>query len=126
MKKSIIFLLTISSCILVLASLSIGEEGAPSESVPKILTLDSLSNLYGPVTFKHEMHTKLADSCTDCHHQDSEGEATPCKDCHSTFDPAVDEMPGLKGAYHRKCFECHEIKAGSDPAGCSGKCHTRK
>jgi hypothetical protein len=62
------------------------------------------------------------DGCVTCHHHTPEvparpGEAgaedaskyPPCKSCHS---PAAEDvtvrMPGLKGAYHRQCLNCHK------------------
>lgn len=128
MRRSMVSILVLSASFLICLPLSHAQERPSPGSSPEKLTLDSLCKLYGPVEFNHAMHASMADSCTQCHHADSEeaGSGTPCRDCHSTFDPAMAEMPGLKGAYHQNCFECHEIKAGSDPTGCSGKCHTKK
>ncbi len=131
-KVSVLSLAMVFMVSFMVLSLYAGNEpgtAAPSssKSAPGILILDSLSKLYGPVKFDHALHSSMTDSCKECHHMDTADSPTPCRSCHSTFDPAMDSKPGLKGAYHRKCFQCHEIKAGSDPAtGCTEKCHARK
>jgi hypothetical protein len=126
MKKSVLMAVAVCLSVFMMGLPSVAEESA----APGTLTLDSLSSLYGPVAFEHGMHTELAESCSDCHHKQKNlkegGKAMPCKTCHKTFDPDQDEKPGLKGALHRTCFKCHEVEAGSDPAGCSGACHTKK
>lgn len=130
MKRLVMNILAIGLSVFFIVSVSVGEEPASSGSAPETLTLESLSNLYGPVSFDHAMHTEMAESCSDCHHKQpnlKEGDrAMGCKTCHKTFNPAQDKKPGLKGAYHRTCFKCHETEAGSDPAGCSGACHSKK
>jgi hypothetical protein len=52
----------------------------------------------------------------------------PCKNCHGAFDRDNAGMPGLKEAYHRKCFSCHRGMAGigTDPKGCARMCHVRQ
>jgi len=124
---AVVFMVSFTALSLYAGDEAVNAAGSPTVSVPKILVLDSLSKLYDPVKFDHGMHSSMTESCTECHHKDTAGSATPCRNCHSTFDPAMDSQPGLKGAYHRKCFQCHEIKAGSDPAtGCTEKCHAKK
>jgi hypothetical protein len=130
MRRLVITLLTVSLGVLFAVGISLGTGEADATSPSETLKIDSLSRLYGPVTFEHSIHTEVTDSCADCHHTQKDlkqwGKATPCKSCHKTFDPDQKDKPGLKGAYHRTCFRCHEIDSGSDPAGCSGACHTKK
>lgn len=79
---------------------------------PDIVILDELENLYEPVKFSHKLHADMANmngGCVSCHHFTPTNEAhPPCKSCHS---PQVlhdhVEQPGLKGAYHRQCINCH-------------------
>lgn len=121
-----------------------------ASDAPESVTIDSMSNLYGPVEFNHLMHTEYA-SCQECHHQTTgeivadpncarchhshdENDIVSCSECHEadrynpTYlkkleDPELYhfDRPGLKGAYHLKCVSCHEITSG--PTGCQ-ECHT--
>jgi hypothetical protein len=117
---------------------------------PTTATLDSLSEKYGPVIFDHAKHTVIAGDCGICHHQHDHFAALPCKECHSldpsifknsvvnSFmacrnchdrpDPSNPGMPGLKVAYHEKCFHCHRGmgEVGISPKGCTLMCHSKK
>ncbi len=116
---------------------------------PESLEIDSLSELYEPVTFDHLMHTEIA-RCAECHHHttgtgpaspfcgrchegDKEAETVACTDCHparrfyadylkTLEDPELYHIdkPGLKGAYHLNCLGCHSKIGG--PTGCQD-CH---
>ena len=119
---------------------------------PQSVDLDVLANLYGPVSFDHDMHTEVA-VCAVCHHHTTGDppEEPACLHCHrnsgptdevacsSCHDPVVVgarlikgvtaeegvfhlEETGLKRAYHVKCLGCH-IASGA-PVGCED-CHPR-
>ncbi|MGD1984984.1 MAG: Ni/Fe-hydrogenase cytochrome b subunit [Desulfobacterales bacterium] len=100
---------------------------------PKVFVLDSPvikqdSDLYEPVRFMHSKHANVLGDCTICHHRnpredgDTYGEPmtlvilqqkqeTPagCADCHARpFNPKQLNTPGLKGAYHQLCMDCHQ------------------
>ncbi|MGD8333182.1 MAG: Ni/Fe-hydrogenase cytochrome b subunit, partial [Desulfobacterales bacterium] len=100
---------------------------------PKVCVLDSPvikqdSDLYEPVRFMHSKHANVLGDCTICHHRnpredgDTYGEPmtlvilqqkqeTPagCADCHARpFNPKQLNTPGLKGAYHQLCMDCHQ------------------
>jgi len=65
--------------------------------------------------------------CQGCHHNTPAGKKPPlCENCHGKpFDPSNLHIPGLYGAYHRQCIECHEnmqLDLGTD---CE-LCHERK
>jgi hypothetical protein len=116
-------------------------------NAPGTVVLDSLVELYGPVTFDHSMHTQIAESCVVCHHQHPVSDTAACTQCHSidskqyrdsvvsTFlscsschdepDTLNPDMPGLKVAYHRTCMECHRGMGniGKSPKGCTEQCH---
>lgn len=158
MKKIVFYLMTMSLAMLFAISLfalsdaSAGSKAAPSSGVsaPQTIMLDSLSHLYEPVEFDHEIHTEVAEHCSQCHHQhpaakditcmnchsltpsDFEKSVkagfTACRDCHDAIDPAEPEVPGLKAAYHRTCFRCHRDMGdvGLDPQNCTQKCHAKK
>ncbi len=123
---------------------------ADGTEMPGTIIIDSLKDKYGPVTFDHTMHAGLAESCGRCHHQHSEKMVAVCKECHSIepaafkasakqgflpcgachneYSPDAPDMPGLKVALHKKCFQCHVGigKLGASPAGCTESCHDRK
>ena len=100
---------------------------------PPLFTLESKvikkdSNLYGPVRFMHRKHAQVLKDCTICHHRQprqegdtyglpvtmkkliqSKQEPVKCSECHgSPFNPKQLQTPGLKGAYHRLCMDCHK------------------
>jgi Ni/Fe-hydrogenase subunit HybB-like protein len=89
--------------------------------------INRYSDLYEPVFFKHEKHLKVTKDCTICHHRqprekgDVYGEPVKmadlqkmqklpvsCSTCHERpFIPRQIHVPGLKGAYHQLCLDCH-------------------
>ena len=102
------------------------------DDAPKVHLLNSpvinrYSDLYGPVRFMHSKHANVVKDCTVCHHRipreegDRYGEPATisellrrktapkkCQSCHDhPFDPKMLHKPGLKGAYHRLCLDCH-------------------
>lgn len=104
-------------------------------AIPDVVTLDQLSKvekLFGPVPFDHKSHAEMArmqGGCITCHHrqpdattqrvddiakgsvvsrqQDDAARHPACRTCHP---PQRDDIrqPGLKGAYHRQCLNCHK------------------
>ncbi len=120
-----------------------------ADDAPENITIDSMSNLYGPVEFNHEMHVDYAScqechhhttgeivtdpNCARCHHSHDENELVSCSECHVTDRFSEEylktlekpelyhiDIPGLKGAYHLNCISCHIITSG--PTGCQ-ECH---
>jgi uncharacterized paraquat-inducible protein A len=97
---------------------------------PETLTLDILSERYGPVEFSHGYHAGMAGDCTSCHHHSEEGSTPACGECHEPITvyhyngaQRVTSI-GLKGAYHNQCIGCHkEIESG--PVGCTD-CHEKE
>ena len=100
---------------------------------PKLITLDNAvinkhSDQYEPVRFMHAKHANVLKDCTICHHRMSRDEkdtygkpvklaeliaekSVPegCAKCHGEpFDPQNLHTPGLKGAYHQLCMDCHQ------------------
>jgi hypothetical protein len=104
--------------------------------IPDVVMLDQLSkteNLYEPVPFDHKAHAgmaQIAGKCQTCHHRTPENGATragagagatrvagergqeqaakhpACRTCHEPHRTDL-RQPGLKGAYHRQCLNCH-------------------
>jgi hypothetical protein len=151
MKRIALYALIVGLSFPFLASLYAGQgTGQTGVSGPGMTQLGSLSNLYEPVAFDHEMHTAIAESCSQCHHQHPSVEALTCgnchslkasdfkksahggflscRECHDAIDPDEPGKPGLKAAYHRTCFQCHREMGdvGIDPKGCTLKCHAKK
>ncbi len=122
MKKTGVIILFVASVFIVAL--------AYSKETPSLITLNSISNLYGPVKFSHKMHIDFADSCTTCHHHGKGGAISSCRSCHepigvyhykgSSRGPGL----GLKGAYHTLCIGCHKENE-SGPTGCND-CHIKK
>jgi len=79
---------------------------------PDIVILDEMEREFVPVPFNHKGHARMAEmgqGCSFCHHFSTAGKPPPsCNSCH---DPNVEgtdpHMPGLKGAYHQQCLNCH-------------------
>ncbi len=137
---AIFITVTVSLCI---AALSVALR------IPGVVVLDSISNIYEPVKFDHATHSKIAEGCVTCHHEHPANAETcrdchrvdegvfkkslsgtfmSCDSCHGKYDPETPNMPGLKVAYHRKCFQCHKGMGmiGKDPKGCTQICHAKK
>lgn len=120
------------------------------KEMPGIIVIKYLENNYRPVKFNHAMHATLAGDCGMCHHQHDEKARASCKECHalsagafkaslkqsfaacsschSDPSPEMPEMPGLKVALHKKCFQCHVGLGdlGSTPGACVKTCHAKK
>jgi hypothetical protein len=78
---------------------------------PEIIKIDTLEKIYGPTIFTHKLHAEMSfmsGGCKSCHHFNPPGRVLACINCH---EPSVirDDLskPGLKGAYHRQCLNCH-------------------
>ena len=119
-----------------LAKMQIGVMASPTPSItdaPKVQILNSpvinqYSDIYEPVRFMHSKHANVLKDCSICHHRipreegDTYGEPvtlgllrekeavpTDCATCHGKpFDPKQLHTPGLKGAYHQLCMDCHQ------------------
>ena len=97
------------------------------EKGPEVVLLDQLSSQYVPVVFAHKLHaqmTQMTGGCVLCHHHNPGNGILRCRDCHSS--PSAPEnlkQPGLKGAYHRQCLNCH--REWSHKGDCA-VCHAKK
>lgn len=84
----------------------------PEYEGPDVIILDAVGGTYLPVPFDHKGHAKMAEmtlGCVACHHYTPAGQPHPaCKTCHdvSSADASI-RKPGLRGAYHRQCLNCH-------------------
>ncbi len=115
------------------------------KDIPDKVTIKRLSNKYQPVELPHRKivttlfeeikDNKLAGSfhssqetlCQGCHHNSPATLNPPqCANCHG--EPFSDQnvlKPGLLGAYHIQCMECHKKMEISKPASCTD-CHKEK
>jgi hypothetical protein len=144
MKKIFLAILALGLCVAASVSLGAGQ-------MPGTVVLGGISDKYEPVTFDHAMHLNFMESCGQCHHQHPRASSLTCQGCHSIekkvyrdsaavssfiscqschgqYDPGSPNMPGLKAAYHRTCFECHRGmgQLGQGPEGCTQQCHDRR
>ncbi len=102
----------------------------PAVDYPEVVVLSKLSELYGPVVFAHKYHAEMCEmgqGCSQCHHARPAGEYPACGECHASTTQSREQLsidqPGLKGAYHRQCLDCHI--AWSQANDC-GFCHAVK
>ena len=152
--KLIWFLLSLS-VVVTICSFVVGEPLSTDQSsdIPRVVLLDSLSNLYEGVSFDHALHDSYAScvechhhvagrpsadpSCSSCHRSGSMASAVDCKSCHLTDRFAEDllsanrnqtryhiDITSLVGAYHLNCLGCH-LSLTAGPTGCL-ECHQSK
>jgi len=84
----------------------------PEYEGPDVVVLDELEDVYMPVPFDHKGHADMAamaGGCMICHHYTPTGQQHPaCKTCHAIASAEADiDKPGLRGAYHQQCLNCH-------------------
>lgn len=102
-------------------------EDAPAVHIINHPSVNALSDMYEGVRFMHRKHASVLKDCTLCHHRipredgDTYGmpvtlqllrekEIVPsgCAACHGKpFNEKQLHTPGLKGAYHQLCMDCH-------------------
>lgn len=94
---------------------------------PEIIKIDTLEDLYEPTNFTHKLHAEMAfmsGGCISCHHFNPPGRVLSCIECHEPGTKREDiTKPGLKGAYHRQCLNCH--REWSHSTNCT-VCHASK
>lgn len=130
-----------------LKDLETSKKDVPLSAIPETVVIKSLENQYEPVKLPHGkivnallqkinknrlagvFHKGSATACKGCHHNSPEIDKPPkCESCHGK--PFMEEkmhVPGLMGAYHRQCMECHEAMGIEKPKStdCTG-CHREK
>ncbi len=118
------------------------------KKLPKNVVIDVVSKEYKGVSFPHKLiiesmmgkmkgnvlaakfHQGKNSVCESCHHNSPNMTDPPpkCISCHASSDSEQDgTIPGIKAAYHRQCFECHEEMEIKKPVStdCTG-CHQEK
>lgn len=122
--------------------------------IPDVVKIDALADQYQPSEFPHgqiilKMVENMKDSelaaafhqtpqtiCESCHHNSPDVVQGPdggfsypkCGSCHGKpFDPAKPDVPGLKGAYHGQCIDCHQAMELEKPKATDCEaCHKKK
>ncbi|MBF8294899.1 MAG: hypothetical protein HW389_1444 [Bacteroidetes bacterium] len=106
---------------------------ASADTGPDKIVLQKITgspDLYEPVLFDHMAHAKMSEmsgNCVLCHHYNPPGSVLACSECHmsETSSKSADlSKPGLKGAYHRQCINCHR-ESGLAATQCKS-CHSAK
>ena len=101
---------------------------------PDEVIIDSLAQLFAPVTFDHAMHEEIADGkCSFCHHHTLGTEIIDenCKRCHEGSEGT--EQIACQGCHSNKRFDADYLNKLSenmslyhrDPLGLKGAYHTR-
>ncbi len=114
--------------------------------IPEKIIIKKLADKYQPVDFPHRkivsaisnnledsrlakyFHSEKGTLCKGCHHNTPAAKKpVSCSCCHSSksFDEKDMHKPGLKGAYHIQCMECHKNMEIEKPVGCT-ECHKKK
>jgi octaheme c-type cytochrome (tetrathionate reductase family) len=101
---------------------------APKVKILNSPVINKYSDLYEPVRFMHSKHANVLEDCSICHHRmpreegdkygapvsmvklrEMETEPAACSVCHDhPFTAENMHTPGLKGAYHQLCMDCHQ------------------
>lgn len=118
-----------------------------NEQIPEKVVIDVLADQYEGAQFPHRQvfrsiearigdngmaryfHDKKTTLCMGCHHNSPASLQPPkCASCHGEASKeSLDERPGLMGAYHGQCINCHQKMGIKDPAATDcGKCHKEK
>lgn len=112
--------------------------------IPDRIVINKLEKKYKPVVFPHRkivntlyskintnrmaqyFHHDKASLCMGCHHNSpATANPTACSNCHNTVGKDSDRKPGLLGAYHIQCMECHAKMNIRQPESCTA-CHKEK
>ncbi len=111
------------------------------EDIPEKVIIKELSDKYKPADFPHRkivntivdtikdnklaayFHAEKGTICQGCHHNSpATSKPTRCASCHGKpFEEKDMFKPGLMGAYHIQCMECH-VSMNIDKTGCTD-CH---
>lgn len=112
--------------------------------IPERIVINKLEKNYQPVVFPHKkivnalcnkinknrmsqyFHHEKSTLCMGCHHNSpATANPTACSNCHNKTDKTMGRKPGLLGAYHIQCMECHSEMGIRQPESCTA-CHQEK
>ncbi|MFO7558136.1 MAG: cytochrome c3 family protein [Desulfobacterales bacterium] len=120
-------------------------ETVSREDIPEKIVLNKQSDTYKAFEMPHRkivfslmekiknnnlaafFHREKGTICKGCHHNSPVSLKPPkCGSCHGKpFDDKDKFRPGLKGAYHIQCMECHQNMEIEGLGGCTD-CHEEK
>ena len=120
-------------------------ETVARDDIPEKIVFNKLSDTYKPFEMPHRkivfslmekikdnnlaafFHSEKGTICKGCHHNSPVSLKPPkCGSCHGKpFDDKDKFRPGLKGAYHIQCMECHHNMGIKGLNGCT-ECHKEK
>jgi DnaJ-class molecular chaperone len=129
----------------ILSERSTIRETVSQKDIPEKIILNKLTDKYKPVEMPHRkivislvekikdnnlaayFHREKGTICQGCHHNSPVSLKPPkCGSCHGKpFDTNDKFRPGLMGAYHIQCMECHNNMEMRDLNECTG-CHKEK
>lgn len=116
------------------------------KDIPDKVIISQLQNQYKPVEMPHRkmvhnlmdgmkdnnlaryFHKSEGTICQGCHHNSPASLHPPkCGSCHGkkTVGEKIQLRPGLMGAYHLQCMECHQNMGLKKLSGCT-ECHAKK
>lgn len=119
----------------------------PDARIPETVTIGAMASEYASAALPHRrivrslesriaasglaqyFHREATTLCMGCHHNSpATFEPPKCASCHGeAFKGLQDDRPGLKGAYHGQCIECHQAMNIQEPAATDCiKCHQEK
>lgn len=119
----------------------------PASDIPEKVVIDKLKNQYEAVEFPHGkivrkmisdisrnnlagvFHNEKETVCQGCHHNSPAATRPPqCSSCHGrAFEDGNQFKPGLSGAYHQQCIQCHfEMKIKTPESRDCTSCHVEK
>ena len=117
------------------------------DDIPEKVTIKKLVDKYEKVELPHRkivrtlvknlkdnkianyFHTDQGTICQGCHHNSPIDKKPPkCGSCHGKpFNENALTRPGIKGAYHQQCMNCHKILNLEKPkATACTECHKEK
>jgi len=114
------------------------------DDIPEKVVIKHLSKEYEAVDFPHRkivlalvnnikdnklaghFHRQEGTLCIGCHHHSPASKKPPqCRNCHGkSFDEKNPLKPGIIGAYHQQCMDCHQVMDIQKPSGCTD-CHKK-
>lgn len=121
------------------------KETLADAEVPEKVVIKRLAKKFEPVVLPHRkivhalmegirenqlaayFHKEKETICQGCHHNSPASKKSPaCANCHGRpFEEQDMFKPGLMGAYHIQCMECHKRMGLKKPVGCT-ECHKEK
>ena len=100
---------TITICGILLTLLAAFIQPAQAETLPDKISIESLKDLYGPVTFGHAQHIARERDCAVCHHHTNGAPASKeqCLRCHRGGHEV--KSMGCKSCHEKQPFSAEQV-----------------